>query len=440
MWTLIALSACLIGLVVVLVRFREIDDGPTRLLLLGLWLRYALQAFPDIVYAIRIGPFSLVAAVSIATAVLFLTVLDHRLLRLRTLLPVYVLLSVSLLSGVVNGEPMGIANDVIKWAYFVGVMLLSYRAMALYGSDRALRALLATLVVPAIMFTASYVTGNAKATELDGSISYIGGYFHEAMFSSIMFSIFALGCLIRWQTAASFAFILCFGIFAVLMVNYRSTVVALAPVLLALAAAAFLRSVGSRFAVAASVALAVPVLAALPFALDALPDRYAEIADFTENLATLSKDPIELTFRERSMFSFRISAWVDYLYSFREGDLVTHIVGYGPNAYDRVFRLIAHNTFITAVWELGYLGLMASLFMGIYYSLLPLWIEDRYDKLVVTALMMSVVVNGLASMPLWTIEGLIMYAQFAAYATWRVVGRIPYRAPRAGVIGQVRPS
>ena len=442
MWDLIAISACLIGLAATLSRFREIDDGPVRLLLLGLWLRYAMQAFPYVVTSIRIGPFSLIAVISIATALLFLIFLNHRLLRLRALLPVYAVLAVSLLSGVVNSEPMGIANDFIKWGYFIGVMLLSYRAMTLYGSDRALRALLVTLLTPSLLFVASVAVGNAKATELDGSVSYIGGYFHESMFSSIMYSVFALGCLVRWRSVVSLAFILGFGVVAILMVNYRSAVVALAPALLALAAIAFLRGVGPRFAVGATVALAVPVLGGLPFLLDALPDRYAEITHFTNNVIVLSKDPIELTSSERALFSYRVAIWVEYLYSARQGDLVNNILGYGPNAHENLFRLIPHNTFISAFWEFGIIGVVTSIFMAMYYIFLPLWIDDIYDRLFLSALMLGVVVNGLASMPLWTIEGLIIYAQLAAYAAWRVSGNAKRgQAPqRVGVTGPAQPA
>lgn len=442
MWELIAVMGCLIGLAVVLSRFREIDDGPTRLLLLGLWLRYAMQAFPYVVTSIKFGPFSLIAAVSITTAILFLIFLDHRLLRLRALLPVYALLAVSLLSGVVNDEAMGMANDFIKWGYFIGVMLLSHRAMTLYGPDRALRALLTTLITPGFLFVASVVTGNVKATEMDGSISYIGGYLHEAMFSQIMLSIFALGILVRWRTAVAFASIFCFGVVAVMLANYRSTVIALAPVLLALAALAFLRCAGSRFAAVAIVALAVPVLGSLPFALDALPERYAEISNFSENFLVLSKDPIELTIDERRIFSGRVSAWVDYFYYFRQGDLVNYIIGYGPNAYERSMRVYAHNTYISTVWETGFVGLFTIIYLVSYFFILPFRVDNIYDRVVISSLMLSTVVIGLASMPLWRIEGLIFYAQVVAFATWRASesaarGNALRRAtaPHVGAIG-----
>ncbi|WP_333834539.1 O-antigen ligase family protein [Rubrimonas sp.] len=427
MWMLIAAVGCLAGLAAILLRFREIVDGPTRALLLGLWLRYALQAFPDYSIGIRVGPVSLLAAVSILTVVALLLILDHRLLRLRALVPVYVLLAISLMSGLINRAPMGIATDFTKWSFFIAVMLLSHRAMTLYGSDRAMRALLATLVTPAFMMMASVVFNNPKSGELDGSISYIGGYVHESMFSTLMYAVFALCSLVRWRSGATLALAVCFGAVAVVLANYRSTVISLLPALTAFMALVYLKNVQPRFAAAAIVSLAILVIGALPFAFNSLPERYAEITDVAHNLHIMMKEPLELTAAERLIFSGRIRIWLEYIHSFTNGTYVNYIIGFGPNLHERYFRLVAHNTFISALWEYGYLGFIATIYMSIYYVLIPLKINDTYDRYILSSLLLGIVVNGLAAMPLWTVEGLILYGQLVAYAVWRADGN-----PRPG--------
>lgn len=436
MWTLIAAVGCAVGFLAILIRFREIVDLPTRVLLLSLWLRSALQAFPETMIAIRVGPISLLAVIAILTVGVLLVIIDHRLLRLRALVPVYLLLAISLASGVINRAPMGVATDFTKWGFFIGVMLLSHRAMTLYGPDRAMRALFATLMTPAFMLVASVVFNNAKATELDGSISYIGGYTHEAMFSTVMYAVFALGSIVRWRSAAMLAFVVAFGSMAVVLVNYRSAVLALLPVVMVFIALVYFRNVTPRFSAAALVSLVVLVLATVPFALGSLPERYVEILNVSNNLHMFGKTPYELTEEERLLFSGRIRIWSEYVYSFSNGSLVNHILGFGPNKHEEYFRLIAHNTFISALWEYGILGFLVSVYMAIYYVIIPLRINDHYDRFIVSALCLGMIINGLASMPLWTVEGLILYGQLMAYAVWRADGN-PRPYP-AGIEGPLR--
>jgi hypothetical protein len=148
------------------------------------------------------------------------------------------------------------------------------------------------------------------------------------------------------------------------------------------------------------------------------------------------KTPYELTEEERLLFSGRIRIWSEYVYSFSNGSLVNHILGFGPNKHEEYFRLIAHNTFISALWEYGILGFLISVYMAIYYVIIPLRINDYYDRFIVSALCLGMIINGLASMPLWTVEGLILYGQLMAYAVWRADGN-PRPYP-AGIEGPLR--
>lgn len=417
MWTIIALTGCAIGLWLVVRRFGELDDFPTRVLLLGLWTRNALQAFPDDVSSPMFAGFSLVALASIATAIAFVTVADHQLLRLRALLPLYAILAIVLISGIINRTLIGVVNDFVKWAYFLGVAMLTYRAIMLYGTDRTMRALLCTMATPALLLVASVVTGNAKATELDGSISYIGGYYHESMFSTILFALLAVVSFITWRWRWFSLFMLVFAVGGIFLTNYRTTIIATLPVVAVLLATMVLNAIRPKYRAPLIIIAAILVIEAIPLALDSLPDRYAEVSNVLEDASVFGKIPLEFTWEERIMFSGRVYLWAEYLYSYDRGTLLQHIIGYGPGEYVGRFRHNAHNTFISYLWEYGALGLIAILVFSIHNIVLVWRVSDMITRWRLLGFNAGIVILSLASMPLWTIEGLIIYAIAIGY-TW----------------------
>lgn len=417
MWTIIALTGCAIGLWLVVRRFGELADFPTKVLLLGLWMRNALQAFPDDTSSPMLAGFSLVALASIATATAFMIVSDHMLLRLRALLPLYTILAVVLVSGIINRTPIGVVNDFVKWAYFLGVAMLTYRSIMLFGADRTMRALLCTMATPALLLVASVVTGNAKATELDGSISYIGGYYHESMFSTILFALLAVVSFITWRWRWFSLFMLTFAVGGIFLTNYRTTIIATLPVVAVLLATMVLKILQPKYRPSLIMVGALLVIVAIPVALDSLPDRYAEVSNVLEDASVFGKIPLEFTWEERIMFSGRVYLWAEYLYSYDHGTLLQHIIGYGPGEYEGLFRHNAHNTFVSYLWEYGAMGLIAVLVFSIHNIVLAWRVRDTTARSRLLGFNAGIIILSLASMPLWTIEGLIIYAIAIGY-TW----------------------
>jgi hypothetical protein len=416
MWIGMAGAVAILGLVLTLTSFRRIDDFPTRALIVALWFRYAFQAFPDISVRLEVAGFTPIALSSLLTIFFLGLLVDKSLLRLRALSLLYLLILVEILSGLRSSLIINLINDLIKWMYFLVVFLLTYRGLTLYGANIMLRAVLLTFTTPLLLQLTSIVTGNVKATEADGSASYIGGYYHEAMFSMIVFSFVVVASLVPWRRRSVGLLLIAVGIVGLLLANYRTTMIGVVPVFAFLALSEISRMAAPKVRSLVALLSTIALVVTATVAWNALPDRFADMKEIAVDREVLMKEPNELTYMERRMFSGRIHLWSEYTHAYFNGSLVERLIGFGPSAYRGNFRAYPHNTFISYLYEFGIIGV----------SLLVLWLlKNLYSALLfgrdfawrVFAAQLGFLLIGMATMPLWMIEGMILYAILLA-VTW----------------------
>ena len=91
----------------------------------------------------------------------------------------------------------------------------------------------------------------------------------------------------------------------------------------------------------------------------ALQERFADIATVLYNFDELIKAPEYYTSEEKRLFSARVYLWSSYLSVFFTSDLATQLIGLGPESWQDLFRYYAHNTYVSYLFEYGYLGLLS---------------------------------------------------------------------------------
>lgn len=409
MWNLAAAGCSLVALLLVVRRFRELDDLPTQVLLLGIWARFLLQAFPEITVTTRVAGFSLIALASMATIGAMIVAMDRSLLRLRFLGPIYALLGVIVLSAVVNAAVVGVIDVVTKWLFYVCIVLLVFRGALLHGPDRILRGLLCAMSAPPMLLIASVAMGKVKATELDGSISYIGGFYHEVIFSTALLMFLTVSALIRWRSRAAGVGLIVFAIVGIVLTNYRTTLIATLPLLATISFWGLVRGIPRPTRLLGAAALALAAVGVAPLAWNALPERYADIATVASDIDLLAKEPLEFTVGERRIFSGRIFIWSSYLDAVEEGDVVSALIGHGPNKSSERFFTLAHNAFLTYLFEFGALGLIGITVLFLTGIFLALKIQDRRLASTIAAAQLCFVVFNLSSNGLSSVEGYIFY-------------------------------
>jgi hypothetical protein len=145
-------------------------------------------------------------------------------------------------------------------------------------------------------------------------------------------------------------------------------------------------------------------------------ERFADIGTTLDKGASLIQPPESFTRQETRLFSGRVYLWSRYIDAYLNGDIINILVGFGPEAWLDRFSLYAHNTFISYLYELGVFGLAAFVWLLISNFLTAL--RTRGDeRLVLTSCHIGFFVLNLATMPIWTLEGAILYALLLSQ-TW----------------------
>jgi len=398
-----------------------------RFLIFAIWLRYVMQAFPETTHPPVYAGLSLNALASVAICVVGLAIVSNRLGVISRLPIVLALLVAIVVSGVLNGAYAGTMETLLKWGYFFVVALCLYDCVRRDGDVRIFGPLLFVFVTPLLLQALSVALGVSKASASDGSVSFVGGYSHEASLSMVLVTCFAVASFAPGLHPALRVGLLTASVIGVFAANYRTSLIALAPLAIGYITFGAARLFTTRqrlFVGAVSLlgALGVTVLAAW-----LLRERMADIAAAASSDA-LFKAPGEFNQTERALLSGRLYIWSSYLDAYFAGDDLRILFGFGPDSWFGVFPTYAHNTVISYLYEFGAFG--AALIVLVWAAMLARTrhIPDPWLRGQVLFAHIGFIVLNFATMPFWQIEGIILYGVLCGYTlalTWRRV------APRA---------
>jgi hypothetical protein len=436
-WTPVSALLCLVCLALTWRQVRRFDDLPTRFAILAVWLRLSIAAFPAFAEPL-VGPMSVAAIFSILVALTALALVDLRLYRLRYAAPIYGLIGVMILSGLINGLYGDMADFVVRYLYMVSLAILLYRAIRLFGVDPVLRGLLCALSPVIVLQFASIPFGIVKIGEEDGSLSFIATYFHEGPYSYLALGFLVVASLVRWRSQGFGVLVVGVGLASIFLANYRTTVLGALPILaVTVAIAARDRTPGPLKPLLVALAL-VAAVGALLFYDVILPERFADIGRLG-HVATLAFEPPVIFSREdREFFNYRVFLWSNYLSRYFDADLVTTLIGHGPVSwkYAGLAKTIyAHNTLVSWLYQFGMVGLMAMSLTLLYNLWLAATGHDREFALRLVACIAGFYVLNFAGEPLYAIEGVLIHGILFGVA-WGA--RAPAGAPSplpAPVIG-----
>jgi hypothetical protein len=407
----------LVGVVSLIMVYRTITGNCNKYLafaICAIWLRYFLSAFHTITYPSLVAGFSINALGSIGVAGLGLLLIPTAVFTLKKLFPFYVFFTAIAVSGFVNMQIPGTINVLVKWCYFLvlaGALFLSIRSQ---GQNETFKKLLVAFVMPVTLQVFSVLLGYAKSAEADGSMSYIGGYNHEAAFSMIIVSfIFVIGLTernsIRFRTS-----LFTLAVFLLVLVNYRTAILTILPI----AAVFYFTLVEQRLKPSQKAAVLTVVTAlfvVIFFGLSlTMQERFADVGLMLNNLDLILKAPIYFSESEKDIMSARVFIWSQYINAFVTADGLNQIFGFGPDSWKFRFNLYAHNSFVSYLYEYGVLGLGSFLMVCIVMITQPLGLKDKKLSKILTLSFLGFLMMNLATMPLWNIEGLIFFSIFCS--------------------------
>src|SRR5262249_38752424 len=158
----------------------------------------------------------------------------------------------------------------------------------------------------------------------------------------------------------------------------RTVLVAIAPLLAAYFGFSSLRQFPKRdrpFVVSALIMLGCLVFGIITMAL---ADRFQDVGVAASGHVNFFKPPEEYSLDEARLLSGRAHIWSTYIFGWLRGSTINHIFGFGPEAWDGVFPLYAHNTLVSSLYEYGFWGVIGDLWL--WFSMLAAALRVRHPQ------------------------------------------------------------
>ena len=430
----ILLPVCGAGFLLAVIQVWRLWDVYAGFLLLAMWLRYSLGAFHSYTFRPLVFGFSIVALSSIFIIAAGMVLIGPRNLLLRKLAPVHVIILIIVISAAYNETWLGAINVTLKWLYLVAFTVAAYAAIERNGPDRVFRSLAAVFAAPIVLQWLS-VALHMGAPNEDRTLSYIGGYHHEQAFSIIMLTFLYVTALSPSLSATKAYIRLFLAAAGLALANYRTTILA---AMLPIVSLALAKAVGNFVPKQRSTAFvfigALSIVALIGIA-QLVHDRFADLGNALARGVSLIQPPEYFTNEEAHLFSGRIYIWSQYIDAYLRGDLFQILFGFGPDSWIGRFPLYAHNTFISQLYELGIAGVAAVVWL-IGANVVKAAYTVGNSRLLLLSCHIGFIILNLATMGLWSLEGLILYGLLLGH-TWYLRSRLPAASSFRSSLGSV---
>lgn len=379
-----------------------------RFVVLVVWLRIVMQAFHHVTYA-TVGGLTINALMSLAICGLGALLYFRRAPALLHVSAAIALCVIIALSGLTNALVAPTIETLLRWGYFFVIALAVRQAIIDERGTRVFAGLMCSFSTAILLQLVSIALGVAKASESDGSASYIGGFNHESSFSIVM-----LGALIsatlapRVPMAVRVSYLAC-CLLGIVAANYRTTIIAAAPVMLGYALFmlphAFVsaqRSFVSTFSIGL-VALAGTAAVML------LAERMSDMFRLLGGGVSLVQDPSAFSPDDRQLLSGRLYLWNQYFSEYLRGSDMQLLIGSGPDSWMRFSAIYAHNSLVSYLYEYGLIGVLLLLALWGQTFILLRRAGHRAMRRHLALCHCGFILLNMATMPLWSIEGLLWY-------------------------------
>ena len=399
-----------------------------RFLLFACYVRYTLGALHEYTYREALFGLRWVAIGSVLLISIGLVVLDKRRIFSKPFVPVALIFGLMIVSAIVNVEMTEAVDPLMRFVFFVIIAVSLWQALETHGGA-VLRRLLFVFVQPLVFLAASVALDLPKSGELDGSLSYIGGYLHEELFSLILITVFLVTVLAKGLNPVARGALLVTTLVGLGLADYRTTIIAAIPLgaVYAITAAPRAFKPGQR----KFITITIGAIACATFiaGVSLSQNRFSDLSEVT-HLGDLVKPPERYSFADQRILSSRPYIWSQYISAYIEAPMKQKIIGFGPDSWVGRFPLYAHNTVISFLYELGVLGVAALLWLWFSMAWLAFRAE-RHERPILIAGHFSFLLLNMTTMPHWQLEGNIFYGILCGYTIAKA--RVRVRLGQRGI-------
>lgn len=374
-------------------------------------IRLLLSSFPEVTFLPIFSNFSIISIhtlISVGWLALFLGANYNRELLHK---PFLIVLALGVCSMLYNLSFQYSIQELVKLIYLLVVAV--FLSVFFIRSNIPSFSFLTVISCLPVLITQffSFILGIAKEGEADGSISFIGLYSHEAVFSIVCLIVtFSAAISILYKSNARImTLVFLFSVFCIYTSNYRTSLIAAFPLIVSLMI--FYTRFFSRAGKAVMVIVIFFTTAVLLPAL-ILSERFSDIFIAISTLDSYMLNPIYFDRSAIQIMSGRLYFWSQFYYEYVNSDLVQRIIGSGLGAWESWAEKYAHNQFVSYLYELGLLGVAALFYIMItpVRYVLSCREIDFYSKVMCFSFILSFFILSNSTMPLWSVEGLFLLA------------------------------
>jgi len=410
----ILLPVTAVLLVSLVIAARRAGSVAGAFVVVALWMRYTAGAYHLYMFKPLAAGLSGNALLSIGvTAFGLLFVVRPANLALKWLLPVYALILLALVSAGLNGDAAGGINAAVKYAYMIVIMIAVFQALRVDPEARFLGWAMVSFLPLLVFQMLSLALNLPKGSEDGDGLVWIGGYNHEAAFSVAMMTGFLVGCFAKSAPRAVRVAFLTATFVGVLLAGYRTTILAFAPLALAVFLSGLTMSVRRDQRAAMAVSAAVAGVLFVSVAALFYSEKFTDLAAFLADPAGMIKPPRDFDLLERQVMSARPLIWSSYIYAWAEGTPIQHLFGLGPESWEGVFKVYPHNTLVATLYELGWFGVGAM--VTLWTAMFAAAASARGERFKLLAAHFAFFLLNMATMPFWQVEGLALYGLLCGY-------------------------
>jgi hypothetical protein len=414
--------ATLLVILILSYPFYRVRSLIARYVLFALCFRYLASAHHNFTFEPSPIGLSWNALGSCIVFLVGLLLIRTKHLLLTPLVPFYAATSVVVLSALANHVIGNSIDVVVKFGYLIIITISVYESLSERGEERTMNLLLWAMVTPLFFQMLSVAFGISKGTEGRGAgISYVGGYNHEAGFSTVLATGFVIACfatgLRLWARGAVLMTLLA----GLLLANYRTAIVAFAPMVFMQFNADVIGRFSPRLRIIIGLAvLGISTIGVLTAAW-LLREKFTDLATVFSDPGRLIKPQYLYTPDEKRLLSGRPWIWAGYIDAYVNGGTKTLVLGFGPNAWVGKFPVYAHNTLVSTLYEYGVAGVVAMIGLWSWMLVAALRIKEG-PKGKLLAAHASFLLLNMATMPHWSVEGNILYGIICGYTFYLLLG------------------
>lgn len=143
-------------------------------------------------------------------------------------------------------------------------------------------------------------------------------------------------------------------------------------------------------------------------------ERFNDVTVMTSGDVNFFKRPSEYTVDEGRLLSGRPYIWSSYIFAWLDGDLTEYVIGFGPESWNDIFPLYAHNTLVNYLYEYAPSASSFCFGFGVRCWFAAARAPPAGRRVLVGAHLSYIVLN-MATMPMWMVEGNILYGLICGY-------------------------